>query len=80
MPRFLHLLKTPVSATALSVIERQCREPDTRVTVVLLHGAGLPPFPEGLTVRRLAEEGSEGDLTYSQLLDLIFAADSVLSW
>jgi hypothetical protein len=80
MPHVLHLLKAPVSATALSVIERQHREPDTRVTVVLLQGAGLSALPEGLTVRRLAEEESEGDLTYSQLLDLIFAADSVVSW
>jgi len=80
MPHVLHLLNASASGTAPSVIKRQCREPDTRVTVVLLHGASLSPLPEGLTVLRLAEEGSEGDLTYSQLLDLIFAADSVVSW
>ncbi len=80
MPHVLHLLKSDHHATALSVIERQSREPDTRITVVLLHGAQAPALPDGVSVRRLAEEGSHGDLTHSELLDLIFAADSVVSW
>lgn len=80
MPHVLYLLKAPTSGIALPVIQRQCREPDTRVTVVLLHGASAPALPDGVTVRHLAEEGSPGDLTHSELLDLIFAAGSVISW
>jgi hypothetical protein len=80
MPHVLHLLKASASGMALPVIQQQCREPDTRVTVVLLHGTSAPALPDGVTVRRLAEEGSSGDLTHSELLDLIFTADSVISW
>ncbi len=80
MPHVLHLLKSGDSATALSVIGRQCRDPEITVTVVLLSGTHVPALPDGVTVRRLAEEGSEGDLTSSELLDLIFTADSVVSW
>ena len=80
MPRFLHLLKPGDHAIARSVIEHQSRQPDTAVTVVLLHGVRAPALPDGITVRQLAEEGTPGDLTYSDLLDLIFTADSVISW
>lgn len=80
MRHVLHLLKSSDSATALAVIERQRQEPGTKVTVVLLHGARVPTVPDGVAVRRLADEGTPGDLTYSDLLDLIFTADSVISW
>lgn len=80
MPRMLHLFTAAAPDTALSVIERQCRESEATVTVVLLPGAHLPPLPAAVTVRRLAAEGREGDLTYSGLLDLIFSADSAVSW
>ncbi|MBI4562881.1 MAG: hypothetical protein HY724_12625 [Candidatus Rokubacteria bacterium] len=80
MPHILHLLKAPPSETALPVIERQSRAPGTRVTVVLLHGVSFPRLPDGVTVRRLGEDRSAADLTYADLLDLIFTADSVLAW
>lgn len=80
MPHILHLLKASASDIALPVIQKQCREPDTRVTVVLLHGASAPALPDGVAVRRLAEGGSSGNLTHSELLDLIFTAGSVISW
>jgi len=80
MPHVLHLLKSGGSATALSVIERQRHEPNTKVTVVLLPGARVPSLPDGITVRRLAEASTPGNLTHSDLLDLIFTADSVVSW
>ncbi|MFQ5898011.1 MAG: hypothetical protein ACE5JN_07170 [Candidatus Methylomirabilia bacterium] len=76
----LHLFTAAPSETALSVIERQCREPAASVIVVLLHGGYVPALPAAVTVRRLAEEGREGDLTYSALLDLIFSADSAIAW
>lgn len=80
MPHFLHLLKGHATETALSAIGQQCQEPGTTVTLVLLHGLPAPAVPDPVTVRRLAEEAHEGDLTYSDLLDLIFTADSVISW
>ena len=94
MPHVLHLVKPPVPAHALSMIQRQSREPETTLTVVLLHGADPPPLPAGVRVHRLTaphpalsptggEDKGEGNpeaLTYSELLDLIFAADQVLSW
>ncbi len=78
MPHVLHLLKAPVPAHALSAIERQSREPDTTLTVVLRGGGEAPPLPPGVRVRRLAGGGDA--LGYSELLDLIFAADQVISW
>lgn len=76
MPGFLHLVKGDSSALAASVIEANLREPDARVTVVLLDGASPPPLPAGVTVRRLADD----DLDYPGLLDLIFAHDHVVTW
>jgi hypothetical protein len=80
MPHVLHLLKADSSPAALAVIERQSREPDTELTVVLMPGAPAPLLPARVTVHRLAENGPEGSLTHSQLLDLIFQADSAVSW
>ena len=80
MRRVLHLLKGDSSSAALPVIERQSRESGAEVTVVLMHEAPAPALPAGVIVHRLAENGSEGSLTHSQLLDLIFQADSVISW
>ncbi|MBI2153048.1 MAG: hypothetical protein HYV92_04605 [Candidatus Rokubacteria bacterium] len=75
MPHVLHLLKAPVPDHALAAIQRQSREPGTTLTVVLREGAEAPPLPSGVQVRRLADT-----LTYSELLDLIFSADQVISW
>jgi hypothetical protein len=76
MPTFLHLLKGDSSPVARSAIEAQRREPGARVSVVLLDGAPPAPFPSDVSVRRLGD----GDLDYSGLLDLIFAADHVVTW
>ena len=75
MPHVLHLLRAPVSEHALAAIERQSREPETTLTVVLREGTEPPPLPFGVQVRRLADT-----LTYTELLDLIFSADQVVSW
>lgn len=76
MPAVLHLLTRDSVPLAAPVIDVASREPDTRVTVVLLPGAAAPSLPAGITVRRMAE----GDLDYAGLLDLIFAADRVVTW
>jgi hypothetical protein len=83
MPHFLHLIKPPVPARALSMLQRQSREPDTRLSIVLMHGADPSSLPPGVQVHRLTDESSTrhpGALTYSDLLDLIFSADQVISW
>ena len=94
MPHVLHLLKAPVREHALAAIQRQSREPNTTLTVVLREGTGALPLPSGVRVRRLTaphpalspaggEDKGEGDpeaLTYAELLELIFAADQVISW
>jgi len=70
----LHLLKGAPGA-ALAAIERQHREPDTSVTVVLLHGAPTPSQPRGVAVWHVP-----GDLGYGALLELIFESDQVIAW
>ena len=76
MAGFLHLIKGDSASLAASVIEANRREPNARVTVVLLDGAAAPSLPADVTVRRLAD----GDLDYAGLLDLIFAHDHVVTW
>ena len=75
MRSVLHILNGQEASLALPVIEQQRREPDTRVTVVLLAGADAPVLPDGVTVRRV-----DHYLTHSQLLDVIFESDQVITW
>ena len=74
MRKALHLLPGGDCPLALPAMAQQLRDPDTAVTVVLLHDAPAPALPDGVAVRRI------GDLTYSQLLDLIFESDQVIIW
>jgi hypothetical protein len=76
MATFLHLVKADSAPVAASVIEATAREPAAEVTVIMLDGGAPPTLPAGVRVRRLAP----GDLDYSGLLDLIFAADHVVTW
>jgi hypothetical protein len=76
MAAFLHLLKRDSPPLARSVIAAQSAAADARVTVVMLSDIDAPDVPPGVTVRRLAA----GDLSYDNLLDLIFEADHVLTW
>jgi hypothetical protein len=75
MSRILHLFKGTDASLALPVVDTQRRQPGAAVTVVLLPGAPVPELPEGVTVRRL-----DHDCSYSDLLDLIFESDHVLTW
>lgn len=74
MATVLHLLKGSHSDLAATVIADQVTAGD-RVTAVLLPGARPPPLPPAVAVRHLPE-----DLSYAELLELIFASDQVLTW
>lgn len=74
MPSVLHLFKAGDASLAVPVIARQIEAGDT-VTVALVPGASAPPLPASVILRRMPD-----DLSYSQLLDLIFAADQVMAW
>ena len=70
----LHLLKSPATTLARTVIDQHARA-GQRVTVVLLPGGAAPALPSGVRVRRL-----DADLSYAQLLDLVFESDHVITW
>jgi hypothetical protein len=75
MPTALHLLRRRDPSVALATIARQLANGD-RVTVALIDGATAPPdLPADVAVRRVP-----ADCSHEQLLDLIFEADSVITW
>ncbi len=74
MATVLHLLKGAHLDLAGAVIGAQLAAGD-RVTAVLLPGASPPALPAAVALRHVPE-----DLSYPELLDLIFTADHVLTW
>jgi hypothetical protein len=82
----LHLIKDPANATALEVLRAQAADPGTRLTVVLMHDAVRLAEPLPGQVYRLGDGHGDPPATGaraigpSELLDLIFAADSVVTW
>ncbi|PYN81881.1 MAG: hypothetical protein DMD96_07470 [Candidatus Rokuibacteriota bacterium] len=74
MATVLHLLKSPDTAVARAVLDQHVRAGD-RVTVALLPGGVALDLPPSVEVRRL-----DADLSYAQLLDLIFESDHVVTW
>jgi hypothetical protein len=70
----LHLVKGAATPVAVETIRQQAAGGDA-VTVVLLEGAPAPDLPAAARVRRAPDE-----LSYGDLLDLIFQADQVVSW
>ena len=74
MPQVLHLLKDASNTAALEVIRTQAAEPARRV-------AGVPGrvYRLGDDHRGLPASGPDV-IGPAELLDLIFAADSVVSW
>ncbi len=74
MATVLHLLGREDASLPLSVIERQLAAGD-EVQIALLRGGPPPGLPAGVVVRRVPAE-----LSYSQLLDLIFAVEHVTTW
>jgi hypothetical protein len=83
----LHLVKDPANAAALDVIRVQGADPAVRLSVVLMQDALRFGEPLPGEVYRLSDghaglPASAGSRTIgpSELLDLIFAADSVVTW
>lgn len=74
MASMLHLLRDPDARLARAVIDQHVRAGD-RVSVVLLEGGTVPDLPAAVQVRRL-----DSDLSYPELLDLIFESDQVITW
>ena len=87
MPHILHLVKDPANATALEAIRAQAAEPGVRLSVVLMHDAArLAESLPGKVYRLLDGHADPPGTPRSdaigpaELLDLIFAADSVVTW
>jgi len=78
--RFLHLLVNPSTDQALETIALQARAPDIRVMVVVGPGVRTPPLPDGVEAYRLGEGDSLPAVDHDRLLQLIFQADTVVSW
>lgn len=74
MAAILHLLKSADATLPRAVIEQSLGAGD-HITVALLPGAAAADLPPGVTVRRVSS-----DLSYDELLDLIFASDQVITW
>jgi len=74
MAAVLHLIKGSDTTLPRAVVDHHLRAGDC-VTVVVLPGGAASGLPAGVTLRRL-----DGDLSYGQLLELIFEADQVVTW
>lgn len=82
MPRILHLLRAPANRVALDVLHRQARQKDQALVVVLLQEAASLSERLPGEVYRLGDGGASPypEIDHSRLLDLIFAADTVVTW
>lgn len=74
MSRVLHIFKGAHTGEAVAVIASQAAAGD-EITVALLGDAAAPPLPAGVSIQRVPEDAS-----YDRLLELIFAADHVVTW
>ena len=87
MPHVLHLVKDPGNSTALEVIRTQAADPSVRLSIVLMHDAVRLAEPLPGQIYRLrnghpdlpAQFGSDA-ISPAELLDLIFTADSIVTW
>ena len=86
MPHVLHLVKDPANATALETIRAQATDLGVQLSVVLMQDAVELAEPLPGQVYRLQDEHHDlprsrpGAIGPDELLDLIFAADSVVTW
>jgi hypothetical protein len=87
VPHVLHLVKDPANLAALDAIRALAAVPDIRISVVLMQDAlglaePLPGEVYRLSDRHDASAPAPGARAIgpSELLDLVFAADSVVTW
>jgi hypothetical protein len=82
MPRILHLLKDPANRTPLAVIAEQARDGTNELAIVLMQDAvGLAdPLPGQVYRLGNGHPSPYPAIDHSRLLDLIFAADTVVTW
>jgi hypothetical protein len=86
VPHVLHLVKEPKNAMALETIRAQAADPGVQVSVVLMQDAVDLAEPLPGQVYRLRDAHHDlprsrpGAIGPDELLDLIFAADSVVTW
>ncbi len=84
MPRVLHLIKDPSNRVVFDVLAQQARDPGLALSVVLLQQAVDLRDPLPGEVFRLAEGSSKTSpypaIDHARLLDLIFSADTVVTW
>ena len=74
MTRALHVLKGDHTDRAVAVIAAQVAAGD-EVTVALVGGIPVPPLPDGVQHHRVPE-----DVAWERLVEMIFEADSVVTW
>jgi hypothetical protein len=74
MPRALHVFKGDHAAQATVVINAQVAAGDD-VTVALIGGVDAPALPRSVAVHRVPD-----DIAWERLLELIFEADSAVTW
>ena len=77
----LHILKHPVNPLALQILESTAHK-ESPVAVVL-SSRGELPLLSGVKMYRMTDSSSPDNrhsVSYSQLLEMIFAADKVVAW
>jgi hypothetical protein len=83
MPRVLHIVTDRVSPVAFDVLAEQSRDPSITLAVVLAQEAADLTGPVPGEVFRLGDGGAASPypaIDHDRLLDLIFAADTVVTW
>ena len=79
----LHLLKDPVSPTALQMLSAQVSDQTSPPTVVLLSSTGDPPALPECTFYRVMENNdsqSYNAISYDHLVTMLFEADHIITW
>ena len=77
----LHLLKNPPNPVAIEVLQSEIRT-ESPIVVLLSPSGDLPQLP-GVTLYHLSESAHMDNshrITYSRLVEMIFAADKVIAW
>ena len=77
----LHLLKNPPNPLAIEVLRSEIRTASP-IVVLLSPSGDLRQLP-GVTLYHVSESGDMKNshrITYSQLVEMIFAADKVVAW